>query len=993
MQGVTKVKKIFIWLFLCFVLAGVPSVIMYATIYRHLGLKAERQRNRINESLDKIVSQARLYLNQEKFWCTFFHKNYLRFSSRNTPSEKVENWLAELKQQFNNEFEYIYWNNRGNIIKKTFSSKFSTSEWKAVFRTLAFHFIYRGRVPYSRKYKPNYKITRRVLGRQFLPEMFLANFDSRFYSLAWTDATMKRPLYLSFFFKDGGFLIAFDHKKLNNLSGLKNLVKKFALKNHLRMGTFSIGDNSNELWRAYSDKEPADLKQQLYLDQNFYGDAQKSEGFLISKRFLSARLGIFLLAQNSYSNFKIKLAASAGAVVVLLLMLPIFVYTYRTLVSRQITDLSIRWKIVVVFLFASGIPLAVLLVVAQENYEHKRQQLIKEARTDLCERILSFDKRFKAYQSSISQQLSEFFDKFSEDIAGKDEETCNDIVRQFLKQFKVNNFFVVSSGTNHLFSSAGLIKFRGELENPIIDIKKSVACRKLKEPLTSDLKAAHLIGKKLLSDLNRKPFSVGRINQMEVVAETLMQRPFREIIYDIVSSFDELGLWGFGRAMDYGYSSLIKLNSKSGYYDYVAFVFWQLPKLQRHYLQQYINEANRNARGIKIIALRNEDNSPFSSDVVLNDELRALITTFTDRPDESFQIVEFDGRPHIAVGFQAFELSKFKLAGFFPIDLIERNIGRQRLDLSLFAFFCILFALGMAQILFRSFLQPVEVLKQGALAVENRDFNHRLQLKTRDEFARVAEIFNHVMNDFEELEVARIVQESLLPEAEFVQNHFTAYGQSVPMAELGGDYFDMYAIEKDDCAFLLGDVAGHGVGAAVIMAMAKAALLNSRDLLGKPDKLLTRMHQMLLAARGKRQRRIMTFQYLYLNSIDCRAFYANAGACSPIFISEMGTKFKEVDFVAPPLGSFKSVAFENKEIRFKHGDTMVFYTDGIVEMIDDLGNQLGYDNFEKLLSGAWNIDPAVFYENIMGECNRLFKDQKALDDLTLLILVCNKKQK
>ena len=995
MKNRTKAKKIFIWLFLCFILAGVPAAIMYSTIYRHLELKAERQRSKIDQSLDKIVSQARLYLDQENFWCRFFHKNYLNFLNENASCERAEEWLVKVKKEFNNEFEYIHWDKQGNTIKRTFSTEFTEDEWKGVFRTLTYQFIYWSRFPYLRKRKPDTELTRRVLGEQYLPEMFRGNFDSRFYNLAWTDATMKRPLYLSFFLNDGGFLLAFDHKKLANRSGLKNLIEKFALKNNLNMGTFPIDDNKRKLWAMYdrSNNEPSDLEQKLYDGNEFGSDVQKSEGFLIFKRFLSARVGIFLLARDSYSQFRIKLFAILGACLVLILMFPVFVYTYRTLVAKKITDLSIRWKIAFVFLFASGIPLIVMLVVAQENYDQKRSQLIEKAKSDLCERIINFDKRFKAYRTEISQQLSEFFGRFANDIANKDQLSCNDKVHQFLRGFKANNFYVVSSDTNHLFSSIGLIKFRGQLENAVVDKKASRSNRKLKEPFLSDLKSAHLIGKKLLSDLNRKPFSAGRINQLEIVAETLMQRPFREIIYDIVSSFDELGLWGFGRTMDYGYSSLIKLDSEAESYDFIAFVFWKLHKLQELYLGQFIAQANRNPQGSKIIAFRTSDNTQFSSNSSLNREIKDMITTFTDKPDESFQIVEFEGRPHVAVGFKAFELSKFQLAGFFPLDIIERKIGHQRLDLSLFAFFCILFSLGMAQILFRSFLRPVEVLKDGALAVENRDFNHRLSLKTRDEFARIAEIFNHVMNDFEELEVARIVQESLLPEAKFGQNHFSAYGRSLPMAELGGDYFDMFEIHENGCALLLGDVAGHGVGAAVIMAMAKAALLNSGDLLCQPDELLTKIHNMLLAARGKKQRRIMTFQYLYLDSISGKALYANAGACFPIFISQMGTRLEEIDFVGPPLGSFKSAAFANREIEFDHGDTMVFYTDGIVEAVDSDGVQLGYERFGEILLRAWNIEPEIFYENIMLEYNKLFKEQKAQDDLTLLVLICNKKQK
>ena len=137
-------------------------------------------------------------------------------------------------------------------------------------------------------------------------------------------------------------------------------------------------------------------------------------------------------------------------------------------------------------------------------------------------------------------------------------------------------------------------------------------------------------------------------------------------------------------------------------------------------------------------------------------------------------------------------------------------------------------------------------LQEGAYAIENRNFDHRISNLGSDEFGEVGNIFNNMMVGLKELEVARIVQESMFPKPDFKQGNFSVYGKSITMIDVGGDYLDFFKVDDNSFSVLLGDVAGHGVGAAMIMAMAKASILSSAELWKSPSSMLNLLHKVIL---------------------------------------------------------------------------------------------------------------------------------------------------
>ncbi|MBP5467759.1 MAG: SpoIIE family protein phosphatase [Candidatus Riflebacteria bacterium] len=325
---------------------------------------------------------------------------------------------------------------------------------------------------------------------------------------------------------------------------------------------------------------------------------------------------------------------------------------------------------------------------------------------------------------------------------------------------------------------------------------------------------------------------------------------------------------------------------------------------------------------------------------------------------------------------------------------IENEINQQKSMLWLLGLFTLILSVGLAQMISKSFINPLLILQNGALAIENRNFKHRLSGLAMDEFGEVGNIFNQAIVGLQELEIAKVVQENLFPKPEFEQGNFSIYGKSVTMIDVGGDYLDFFKVDDNSFAVLLGDVAGHGVGAAVFMAMAKAAILNSGELLRSPSSILNQLHKIILSATNSKQKKIMTFQYLYVNSETGENLYSNAGACSPWIIRHSDNSIQEIKMPGPVLGAFKKAMYKEMPLDLKPGDAIIFYTDGIVECKNKKGEMLGYDGLKQLLLNCWAEKPETYYNNIYkAYLDFVGADAEAGDDLTFIVLKYNDKLK
>jgi sigma-B regulation protein RsbU (phosphoserine phosphatase) len=187
-----------------------------------------------------------------------------------------------------------------------------------------------------------------------------------------------------------------------------------------------------------------------------------------------------------------------------------------------------------------------------------------------------------------------------------------------------------------------------------------------------------------------------------------------------------------------------------------------------------------------------------------------------------------------------------------------------------------------------------------------------------------------------ELAVARKVQGRLLP-----QPHFSVYGlncecASLPAGEIGGDLYDFIEIDAGTMAFLLGDVCGKGIAAALLMANLQATIRGQHDLARYPSRLMQRVNDLFFDST--RPEHFATLFYGVYEASARTIRYVNCGHPSPVLVRANGD-FELLDATATVLGAFKDQGFEERSVTMRAGDRLVLFSDGFSEAKMDVASE------------------------------------------------------
>lgn len=190
-----------------------------------------------------------------------------------------------------------------------------------------------------------------------------------------------------------------------------------------------------------------------------------------------------------------------------------------------------------------------------------------------------------------------------------------------------------------------------------------------------------------------------------------------------------------------------------------------------------------------------------------------------------------------------------------------------------------------------------------------------------------------------ELAIARKVQRKLLP-----QPHFSAYGLDcecacLPAGDVSGDLYDFFEIDSGSMAFLLGDVCGKGIGAALLVANLQATIRGQRELARYPSKLMERVNHLFFESTRPEHYATLFFGVYDANTRTIR--YVNCGHPSPVLLRSNG-EFELLDASATVLGAFKERGFAERDVAMAPGDRVVLFSDGFSEAkMEDGGEDWG----------------------------------------------------
>lgn len=229
-----------------------------------------------------------------------------------------------------------------------------------------------------------------------------------------------------------------------------------------------------------------------------------------------------------------------------------------------------------------------------------------------------------------------------------------------------------------------------------------------------------------------------------------------------------------------------------------------------------------------------------------------------------------------------------------------------------------------------------------------------------------------------ELELARRIQQSILP-ARLPRTHgLVMTARYEPMKEVAGDFYDFIAFDERRLTVLVADVSGHGVPAALIASMLKVAFGAQKEYASDPAEVLSRMNA---ALHGTLDRQFVTAACAYIDLREGTLRYAGAGhPPGLLWKSDSG----EVVALAENglfLGPFRGATYKNTSHPVDPGDLLLLYTDGLVEGTSSDGQPFGAERLEHFLRVNSRKDPAMFVGNLLEAALVGVRE----DDVTILL--------
>jgi hypothetical protein len=235
-----------------------------------------------------------------------------------------------------------------------------------------------------------------------------------------------------------------------------------------------------------------------------------------------------------------------------------------------------------------------------------------------------------------------------------------------------------------------------------------------------------------------------------------------------------------------------------------------------------------------------------------------------------------------------------------------------------------------------------------------------------------------------ELETARRIQSSILPELPPRLQGVEIAHAYLPASEVGGDFYDVLALEDGRLAVAVGDVAGHGVSSGLVMSMAKSALAVQVTFDPDVQAVFTTLNRMV--HQTARKRLLATLCYLVLDPRKHELVYASAGHLFPYRVTP-GGKVLALESIAYPLGVRSYLIVEPKTASIEPGDTLFLFSDGLVEAKSSRSDEMyGFERLEESLARYADRGVEALRDGILADITRFTGNQPREDDQTLLAL-------
>ncbi len=236
-----------------------------------------------------------------------------------------------------------------------------------------------------------------------------------------------------------------------------------------------------------------------------------------------------------------------------------------------------------------------------------------------------------------------------------------------------------------------------------------------------------------------------------------------------------------------------------------------------------------------------------------------------------------------------------------------------------------------------------------------------------------------------DMEIARQIQQSLLPSAPPRVAGIAIAGHCKPATHVGGDYYDFFLHDDSSIDLVIADVSGHSVGSALIMAEARSVLRTRAQSGTSAGEILTALNGLLYDDLTNAELFITLF-YLKFDTASRTLSYANAGHNPPILSRCGALSCATLDADGLILGVKRSVLFEEKSVGLQEGDLLLLYTDGITEAQNPEGEFFGSERLCTILAANRSRPVEEITAAILGEVEEFCRSATLNDDITMVVM-------
>jgi sigma-B regulation protein RsbU (phosphoserine phosphatase) len=236
-----------------------------------------------------------------------------------------------------------------------------------------------------------------------------------------------------------------------------------------------------------------------------------------------------------------------------------------------------------------------------------------------------------------------------------------------------------------------------------------------------------------------------------------------------------------------------------------------------------------------------------------------------------------------------------------------------------------------------------------------------------------------------DLDAARSLQHAILPQQFPVARSFAGVAIMTAARHVGGDFYDFFMVDDDHLAIVIADVSGKGVPAALFMAVSRTILRAQATATPAPSECIRRANDQICT-----QNPMSLFITVFYGLLDVRtgAFrYVNAGHPSPVWLQRPEHNVVPLPWTeGVALGVMEDLAYREGRTVLRRGDTLVLYTDGVSEAMDDTGNEFTESRILATLAGTLDSDVAGILGRLIQNVESFVDGAPQSDDLTCVVV-------